>query len=74
MTVERAADLHFEEASKGLAARTRDMWKSRLVTSIYPVIGQMRLRWHAEGTGNFPEVVDRDFLLRPLNGTQTSSV
>jgi integrase len=43
MTVERAADLHFEEASKGLAERTRDMWKSRLVASVYPVIGTMRL-------------------------------
>lgn len=43
MTVQKAADLHFEEASKGLAARTRDMWKSRLVASVYPIIGTMRL-------------------------------
>lgn len=43
MTVERAAKLHFEEASKGKAARTHDMWKSRLEAYVYPVIGSMRL-------------------------------
>ena len=43
MTVERAAGLHFEEASKGLAERTRDMWQSQLTALVYPVIGQMRL-------------------------------
>lgn len=35
---------------------------------------QQLVRWHAEGTGNFPEVVDRDILFGPLNGTQISSV
>lgn len=43
MTVERAAKLHFTEFSKGMAQRTRDMWESRLVASVYPVIGNMKI-------------------------------
>lgn len=43
LTVERAAELHFVEASKGLADRTRKMWQSQLTLLVYPVIGNMRL-------------------------------
>jgi hypothetical protein len=43
MTVERAAKLHFAEFSKGMAKRTRDMWESRLVASVYPIIGNMTI-------------------------------
>lgn len=43
MTVERAATLHFEEASEGKATRTRDMWQSRMKAYVLPVIGSMRI-------------------------------
>jgi len=40
-TVEQAARLHFAEASKGLAKRTRDLWEARLEEYLLPVIGHM---------------------------------
>lgn len=43
LTVERAATMHFDEASRGLAERTRDMWQRQLTDLVYPIIGQMRL-------------------------------
>lgn len=50
LTVEMAAQQHFEEVSasleeakKGMAKRTRDMWQRQLTDLVYPIIGHMRL-------------------------------
>ena len=43
MTVELAGQQHFDQASEGLAERTRDMWQRQLTDLVYPIIGQMRL-------------------------------
>ncbi|MEO0485144.1 MAG: tyrosine-type recombinase/integrase [Pseudomonadota bacterium] len=43
-TVEQAARLHFEEASKTLAKRTRDLWESRLEQYVFPVIGHIPIQ------------------------------
>lgn len=43
MTVERAARVHFDEFSKGMAERTRDTWLSRLEAYVFPVIGDMKI-------------------------------
>lgn len=43
MTVERAGRKHFDEASEGLAQRTRDLWESRLEQYVFPAIGSMKI-------------------------------
>ena len=62
MTIERAASLHFAEQSKGMAARTRDMWEARMKEYVHKVIGTMKIE----------EVTPRDIkrVLEPIWNTK----